>query len=137
MRRIVATLTIGLIALVSEACSPEEYNAAEQVERFRVTNGLAQLEWDETLYAKARAWSEQMATDGELYHSQLSAGAPDDWAVLGENVAWNTSLDGALRALEASPSHRANLLNPAFTRFAVGVVHQGDRYWVTQVFLGT
>jgi uncharacterized protein YkwD len=78
-----------------------------------------------------------MAQAGALSHSSpLSAGVPAGWHVLGENVAYNSSLGAALTALENSPGHRANLLKPEFTSIGIGVVISGGRYWVTQVFMG-
>jgi uncharacterized protein YkwD len=41
-----------------------------------------------------------------------------------------------MQALEASPPHRANLLNPDFTSIAIGVVERDGRVWVTEVFIG-
>jgi uncharacterized protein YkwD len=42
----------------------------------------------------------------------------------GENLAWGTGSQGSARALVAawlaSPPHRANLLEPSFTRVGVG-----------------
>jgi uncharacterized protein YkwD len=110
--------------------------AAAQVNAFRAANGVGPLAWNGALAAKAEGWSLHMASTGVLAHSTLSDGAPDGWRTLGENVAYNSSLDGALRALEASPGHRANLLKPAFTSIGIAVVVSNGRYWVTQVFMG-
>lgn len=136
MRRFLATLCVGLLAVVAIGCTPDETNAALMVQSFRTSNGVAALNWDDPLYAKAQAWSQRMADEGRLYHSNLADGAPAGWRILGENVAWNTNLEAAIHALEASPAHRANLLNPRFTRGAIGIVYQGGRYWVTQEFVG-
>jgi uncharacterized protein YkwD len=136
MRRILATLCTLIAVLLLVACSPEEQSAAQSVQQFRAANGVPALGWDDTLYEKARAWSQHLADQGSLSHSKLDDGAPAGWKLLGENVAWNTDLDAAMRMLEASPAHRANLLNPRFTRGAVGVVQQGGRYWVTEEFVG-
>lgn len=136
MRRglvVVATL-VGAFLLV--ACSPEERMVWDRVNVFRTSNGVHELAWEEGAYGKATAWSQKMAADGRLSHSRLSDGVDAPWRRLGENVAVAGSVDRAIRALEASPGHRANLLNPDFDRFAVGVHFDGTRYWVTQVFLG-
>ena len=123
------------VALLAMACSPQERHVAEEINRFRVANGVAQLQWEDGAYAKVRAWSQKMADEGRLSHSKLSDGVPAGWRALGENVAYNSSLDGAIRALEQSPGHRANLLNPRFTHMAVGAVEVDGRWWVTQVFI--
>jgi uncharacterized protein YkwD len=134
--RKVATLAISLLAVLLVACSPEETSHALAVNAFRQANGVPALGWDDTLYAKAHAWSQQMADAGKISHSTLRDGAPADWRILGENVAVNSSLEGAMTALENSPSHRANLLDRRFTRGAVGVVFAKGVYWVTEEFVG-
>ena len=136
MRTLVSVLAALAIAALLVACSPEEGSHLDAVNAFRTSNGVPALRWEEGAYAKARAWSQKLANDGRLSHSRLSNGIPAGWRTLGENVAMNSSLEGALKALERSPGHRANMLNRAFTKIAVGVVHQDGRYWVTQVFIG-
>ena len=135
MRKFVA-VAVATLALLLVACTPEEANHAQAVNAFRAANGVAQLDWDDTLYDKAREWSMHIANEGKLSHSDLKDGAPADWRILGENVAMNSTLGGAITALENSPPHRANLLNPSFTRVAVGIVFVDNVYWVTEKFIG-
>jgi uncharacterized protein YkwD len=135
MRKI-ALILLAVLSLLLVACTPEETSHALGVNAFRQANGVAALGWDDTLYDKAKAWSQHMADEGRISHSVLHDGAPADWQILGENVAVNTNLDAALIALENSPSHRANLLNPRFKRGAVGIVHAKGAYWVTEEFVG-
>jgi uncharacterized protein YkwD len=136
MRKFLALL-VGLgVAFMLVACTPEEGNNVQAVNAFRQANGLPALSWEEGAYAKAHSWSEKLAADGRLSHSVLSQGVPAGWHTIGENVAMNPTLDGAMTALENSPPHRANLLNPKFTKVAVGVVQADGMYWVTEVFIG-
>lgn len=136
MRKVVALLIAALAILLLVACTPEEANHVQMINAFRAANGVRPFEWDDTLYGKARDWSQRMADEGKLSHSNLKDGAPAGWRILGENVAYNPSLNGAIEALENSPAHRANLLNPQFTRVAVGIVFAKDVYWVTEEFVG-
>jgi uncharacterized protein YkwD len=136
MRRILTALVALGIALLLVACTPDEGNHMGAINAFRKANGVAELQWEEGAYAKAHSWSEKLAADGKLSHSVLSQGVPTGWHLLGENVAYNPSLNGAMIALENSPAHRANLLNPRFTKVAVGVVQAKGMYWVTEVFIG-
>ena len=136
MRKVVALFIAALAVLLLVACTPEEANHIQMVNAFRTANGVQQLGWDDTLYDKAREWSQHMADAGKLSHSDLRAGAPAGWHILGENVAYNSSLTGAMQALENSPAHRANLLNAQFTRVAVGIIFQNNVYWVTEEFVG-
>jgi uncharacterized protein YkwD len=131
---VVATMLVGLLLTV--ACSPAENFTWEQVNAFRTANGVGELAWEDGAYAKAVAWSEHMADQRKLSHSRLADDVDTEWRVLGENVAYASDLTQALDALKRSPAHRANLLNPAFNRIAVGVVERDGRFWVTQVFLG-
>jgi uncharacterized protein YkwD len=136
MRKLVAAVAGLAVALLLVACTPQEADHLKAVNGFRTAQGLPALTWEEGAYAKAHDWSQHLADQGFLSHSVLSQGVPAGWHVLGENVAMNPSLDGAMLALEASPPHRANLLDPAFDRVAVGVVQAKGLYWVTEVFIG-
>jgi uncharacterized protein YkwD len=135
-RRIALVLFIGLVALLCSACTPQEAEAFGSVNALREANGLPALGWNEDAYAKAVAWSNHMADEGRLSHSVLRDGIPAGWRALGENVAYAGSVAQAMAALEASPPHRANLLNPAFSSIAIGVVERDGRVWVTEVFIG-
>jgi uncharacterized protein YkwD len=136
MRKVLSLLVGLTITLLLVACTPEEGNHLDAVNQYRTANGLPALQWEEAAYAKAHRWSEKLAADGRLSHSVLSQGVPAGWHVLGENVAMSSSLDGAMTALERSAAHRANLLNPKFTKVAIGVVKANGAYWVTEVFIG-
>jgi uncharacterized protein YkwD len=55
--------------------------------------------------------------------------------IVGENAAGASTLEGAHRALWASPSHRENILMGQFKRVGVAVVRGDDgAVWVTQLF---
>jgi uncharacterized protein YkwD len=136
MRKVLSLLVGLTIAMLLVACTPDEGNHLAAINQFRQANGVPALKWEEAAYAKAHDWSEKLAADGRLSHSTLSLGVPAGWRLLGENVAYAGSLDQAMTALERSPGHRANLLNPKFTKVAVGVVQAKGLYWVTEVFIG-
>jgi uncharacterized protein YkwD len=137
-RRIRVLLALAGLAIVvaTAACTPQEQAAFTSVCALRDANPLRRLDWNDAVYAKATAWSAHMADAGQLSHSTLADGVPAGWHVLGENVAYAGSVDQAMAALEASPPHRANLLNPAFTSIAIGVVERDGRVWVTEDFVG-
>jgi len=135
-RRLVLVVAAVGIVLAAGACSPEEETAFRSVNTLRDAHDLRWLDWNEGAYAKAVAWSEHMADEGRLSHSNLRDGVPPGWRVLGENVAYAGSVEQAMAALEASPPHRANLLNPQFTSIAIGVVERDGLVWVTEVFIG-
>jgi uncharacterized protein YkwD len=135
-RRLALVLFLGLLVLASAACTPEEGEAFTSVNTLREANHLPALGWNDGAYEKAVAWSNHMADEGRLSHSVLREGVPAGWRILGENVAYAGSVAQAMAALEASPPHRANLLNPLFSSIAVGIVERDGRVWVTEVFIG-
>jgi uncharacterized protein YkwD len=94
------------------------------------------LAWDGGLAATAADWSSHMAAAGGISHrSNLFAGT-SGCSRVSENVAYASSLPGALGALEQSPGHRANLLDGGVSRIGIGVVESGGRVYVTQIFCG-
>jgi uncharacterized protein YkwD len=135
-RRLLLLAAALVFVVVAAACSPEEETAFKAVNTLRNEHQLRWLDWNDGAYAKAVAWSNHMADAGQLSHSTLSDGVPAGWHTLGENVAYAGSVEGAMAALEASPPHLANILNPAFTSVAIGVVERDGRVWVTEVFAG-
>jgi uncharacterized protein YkwD len=105
-----------------------------QVNGFRNANGVSGLAWDGGLAATATDWSGRMATAGAISHRGNLFAGTSGCSRVAENVAYAGSLPGALSLLEQSPSHRANLLEGAFSRIGIGVVESGGRVYVTQIF---
>jgi uncharacterized protein YkwD len=52
---------------------------------------------------------------------------------VGENVGYGGSLGQLLDAFMDSPPHRENLVG-RWRKTGVGVYHQSDRVWITQLF---
>jgi uncharacterized protein YkwD len=136
MRKVLSAGLALLLVVLLAACTPEEADHLKAVNDFRTANGVPTLQWEEGAYAKAHDWSQHMADANKLSHSVLSQGVPAGWRTIGENVAYNSTLQGAMTALQNSPAHRSNLLNPRFTKVAVGVVQARGYFWVTEVFIG-
>ena len=127
----------AIVAVVlGAACTPDERSAFCSVNNLRTANHVRTLDWNEGAYRKAVDWSQHMAAEGTLSHSNLADGVPAGWTRIGENVAYASSVSTATQMLEASPPHRANLLNPAFTSIAIGVAARDGKVWVTEVFIG-
>jgi hypothetical protein len=125
-----AALAAGVVAGGRHAAwsAPEDPGADEQafvdlVNQSRTADGLPPLRLDPELAALARDWAAHMATDGAISHANpLQAGVTSDWQKLGENVGKGPATSPVMDAFLASPTHRANLLDPTFTRIGVGVV---------------
>jgi uncharacterized protein YkwD len=106
----------------------------------RVSAGLAPLVARADVTAIALDWSRGMAAVGDIAHNDAYFTADMhrrlDAKTLGENVAMNRSMDDAHRRLMASPGHRANLLNPAYTVVGIAVVRDaGGIGYVTEDFV--
>ena len=135
-RRVVLLLGVLAVLVLSGACTPQEGDAFKATNALRDERGLRWLDWNDGAYDKAVAWSEHMANEGRLSHSNLRDGVPAGTRIVGENVAYAGSVAQAMATLTASPPHLANMVNPNFTSVAIGIVERDGRVWVTQVFLG-
>lgn len=93
----------------------------------RAEAGLEPLRRDDGLVDAARGWARWMGERRDLRHADdIVTGAPADWTKAGENVGRGGTVDAVWEAFMASPSHAANVLDPAFTRIGVGVVQTSD-----------
>lgn len=119
----------------------------ELVNRERRRAGVGELAPDSQLSRIAREHSEEMRDNGFFDHV-----TPDgeglvermrEGGVAFRRVAENVArVDGyrepaaALhRTLMGSAAHRSNMLDDRFTQVGIGVAREGDRWWLTQVFL--
>jgi uncharacterized protein YkwD len=135
-RSAVLVVLLGLVVAVAAGCDTQKANTDfAMVNEVRTSHGLAPLARSAELDAKARAHAARMASRGQLFHSKLSSGVPRGWKALGENVSYAHSIEGAQQALEESPPHLANMLNPAFNQIGVGVVVANGLTYVAQVFV--
>jgi uncharacterized protein YkwD len=125
----------GLVALLAGCLSPQQQTGLNALNADRIANGRAGLMPDGYLANKAQAWADQLARDGYLHHSSLPAGVPNCWTELGENVGYGGSIAAVENAYMHSAPHRANILNGAFTKGAVGVAIAGGRVYTVQEFM--
>lgn len=113
--------------------SGHETSFVSLINSHRTANGLAALTRNSSLDAEARAWSQQMAANGGLSHSNLSRFLPP-WSSVGENVGVGGSVSSIFGGLTASSGHNANMLGD-FTHIGVGVWVDGSgTLWTTHVF---
>lgn len=121
----------------------DEVDYVRRINEIRVANGLRPVVEDVQLAGKARNWSINMANGGcgnvPLCHDpDLAGGITSSWTKLGENVALHgVGQNAAVMSLfMGSALHRRNLLDPAFTRVGVGVIHRNGNQYVTHKFMG-
>jgi uncharacterized protein YkwD len=137
-RRVVLVAAVAAcLALVLSACTPESMAALDKINASRTQSSVRQVQFQMDLWNKAQAWSDRMARENRLYHSNLTDGLGGlPWRKIGENVAVGWNLDSIHAAFMGSTGHRGNILDPAFNYAAVGVTRDASgRYWVTQVFV--
>jgi uncharacterized protein YkwD len=100
------------------------------------------LAWQGQLDQAATGHSQDMATQDYFSHTSLDGRTMTErveaagyaWRNLGENIAAGyASVDAVVDGWIASDGHCANLMNPAFTEFAVacvdGAATRYGRYW--------
>jgi uncharacterized protein YkwD len=104
----------------------------------RSSAGLAPLERDGSLDARAADWAQELATSGRLRHSSIpKAIVGNPWGTAGENVGYGPSVEVVHDALVNSSGHYANLTGAAYSRIGVGAAIDGSgQVWVVQVFAG-
>lgn len=115
----------------------------------RAKNGLAKLEWNESLAELARVHSHDMASAKFFSHRGSDGSMVDDradrlglgtWRSIGENIAYMRGYDDPASLAVAkwleSTAHRKNLLGPNWKESAVGVaVTEDGTYYMTEVFM--
>ncbi len=121
--------------LVNVLSVPEEqwkYEVLTLVNQERIKNGLETLTWGETCQEEAQIRAKEIITsyshtrpDGSAWSTvcPLPADGGDYYA--GENLmAGNSAVspESVVAAWMNSPDHRANILNPDFTKLSVGFV---------------
>ena len=105
-----------------------EHEVLTLVNKIRTKNNLGQLAWSNTCESAAETRAEETKTlyahtrpDGSSWSTACPA--PDSGGVSGENLAiGNAAVSPATTVAlwMASPTHRANILNPDYTKLAVG-----------------
>ena len=106
------------------------------------------LLWDERIAKVARSFSQSMSTnqthhmaipDGTTIHYRLSK-RRIKWLSFGVNLGLSSGYPLAahvafMRGRSHHQNHRANILNPQFTRFGAGVAWSNGVFFVCEIFL--
>lgn len=134
-------LALVMATTVVAAPAPASATPAGEARMLALTNqlrasaGVTALALDGEVSAVARAWAQQMASDGNISHNPNYGSQIDGWSSLAENVGMGTGVDAVHQALAASAVHRANLVSPDFTLIGIGVVDTGTMVFVVQNFV--
>ncbi|AWK52150.1 serine protease [Clostridium beijerinckii] len=109
----------------------------------RVEAGLQPLTLDNTLLQVARYKSDHMIQFNYFDHVTPQGTKYTDWLksvgytymTVGENIAYNTY--DAVELFNQwwnSPGHKANMMNPSYTKVGIGVVQGNNKFMGTQEF---
>lgn len=133
---VMALLAVLVVAVGAPAAhaDPGADTLAARIDDERAAHGVAPLAHVQDLRAVAQRRAQALAGAGALSHDPPVGTQVADWSRVTENVGRAPDLEALHLALMASPSHRANILDPAVTQVGVGVVWDGVRVWVSQVF---
>ena len=124
--------------------SAQEQQMVDFVNQERTKNGLNALIVDLDVARVAGIKSQDMADNNYFSHNSPTYGSPFDmlkkfgisYLHAGENLAGNSSVDRAHRALMNSSGHKQNILSPNFTHIGVGVRASNQYgYLYTQMFI--
>lgn len=117
----------------SAAVSAEEQQMVNLVNQERTKKGLSALTIDSRLVKVARMKSQDMIDRKYFAHQSPTYGSPFDmmkaqgisYRYAGENLAGAPTVQQAHTNLMNSEGHRANILNPNYTKIGIGVVKGG------------
>lgn len=137
--------TASVSANVSEEILALEAETYELINDYRVSQGLAELDYNEEIAAIAREHSQNMAEGSvEFGHDGFTDRYNEMFDLFdgagggAENVAWMTERANMAQVAKdgwvASEGHRINIEGD-YTRTGMGIAEQDGRYYFTQLFL--
>jgi hypothetical protein len=119
-----ALASIGLLASSARAADPIDTVSLTNAER--QAHGLAPLSVATDLQSEAQRHADDMAAASALWHTPDLASRVTGWKRLGENVGRGPNAQAIHAGFMASPTHRANILQPAYTQMGVGMATTSD-----------
>jgi hypothetical protein len=136
---VASPLSTGCAAAASaEQIAPAANETSQFVTRvneLRASKGLGPVAIDSNLTSVANDWAVHMAQGDAIAHrSNLAAGITINWQLLGENVGLAPTVNQAMDAFIASPTHYKNLVNPKFNYIGVGTVSTPDGLYTAHEF---
>jgi len=95
---------------------------------------LAPLTSRADLTSVAETWASHMAATDTLRHNPALMRFVHNWQAVGENVGDGPTIGDLDAAFMASPSHRANVLDPSYNDVGVGTAVRDGVIWISVVF---
>ena len=133
------------ITTTNISLTDDEKETIDLINAERKKAGLSALSIDNELQRVARIKAQDMVDNNYFSHTSPTYGSPFDmmqsfkitYKTAGENIAGNSTNQGAVTAWMNSPGHKANILNSSFTHTGLGVV-KSNKYGkiYVQMFIG-
>lgn len=129
----------------STSLSTDEQEVFNLINKQRTNNGLKALTIDIGAQKVARVKAQDMVDNNYFSHNSPTYGSPFDmlksfkvsYKTAGENIAGNSTNNGAVNAWMNSSGHKANILNSSFNYTGIGVVASNKYGKVfVQIFIG-
>ena len=131
MTRMKIAIAVMLLAATLGAVvfSPRD-SALDEINRRRVRHDCrALIESSDRLIASARQHSQEMASVGDIFHTDNLR--ISNWSRIGEIVGVAGSTIDVVRAFFQSPPHRRLLLDCRYDVMAIGLVFEDGSVWMT------
>ena len=125
--------------------SVEEQEFLNKINELRVKNNLQELQIDESVENVARLKAQDLEENNYFSHTSEKYGTPFEmlstsginYKTASENIAGNSSIDGAINSWMNSDSHKNNILSANFNYTGVAVVHSNTYGKIlVQFFIG-
>ena len=115
---------------VTSALTSDEQEVFNLINEQRANNGLTALKIDSEVQRVAKIKAQDMVANNYFAHNSPVYGSPFDmlnsfkisYKSAGENIAGNSSNQGAVTAWMNSSGHKANILNSSYNYTGIGVV---------------
>lgn len=129
----------------SSNMNSDEKEVFNLINQQRTNNGLSALKVDSEVQRVARIKAEDMVSNNYFSHTSPTYGSPFDmlksfkisYKTAGENIAANSSNNGAVNSWMNSSGHKANILNSSFNYTGIGVVSSSKYGKIfVQMFVG-
>jgi uncharacterized protein YkwD len=146
-RLAVVAVLVGLLGGLMVSAAQAGADGAKDRDRgqlLKFTNGsrvyrdIRRLDLQKHLSDLARKHSKRMAEAGEIFHTSNAVGyylRGRSWSWWGENVGVTSgTVRDVHKAFMHSSGHRANILNRAFKKVAIGAVRRDGLLYVTVFF---
>jgi hypothetical protein len=136
MRRLALVIALGLAAsavwAATVATAASDTVGLTNAER--VAQNLRPLVPVADLNAAAQQHAEEMAAAEAIWHTPDLAHRVTGWKRVGENVGRGPTIEAVHNGFMASPTHRENILQPAYTQMGVGMATGADRVYISVLF---